>query len=55
MDVAGEFLSAVVDPAVPGGLVGNVLRLHGSANQVRERMSNDKLARPVALAVATTA
>ena len=30
--IAREFLAAVVDPAVPGGLVANVLRLHVSAN-----------------------
>jgi uncharacterized circularly permuted ATP-grasp superfamily protein/uncharacterized alpha-E superfamily protein len=35
------FLDAAVDPAVPGGLVANVLRLHACANQVRERMSTD--------------
>lgn len=33
------FLAAAVDPAVPGGLAANVLRLHGCASQVRERMS----------------
>ena len=36
-----NLLRAVVDPAVPGGLAANVLRLHGCANQVRERMSTD--------------
>jgi uncharacterized circularly permuted ATP-grasp superfamily protein/uncharacterized alpha-E superfamily protein len=40
-EVARDFLAAAIDPAVPGGLVANVLRLHGSANHVRERMSND--------------
>lgn len=39
--VARDFLAAAIDPSVPGGLVANVLRLHGSANHVRERMSND--------------
>ena len=39
--VSRDFLAAAIDPSVPGGLVANVLRLHGSANQVRERMSND--------------
>src|SRR5687768_8776897 len=36
-----DFIRAVVDPAVTGGLAANVLRLHGCANQVRERMSTD--------------
>lgn len=40
-EVTRDFLAAAIDPAVPGGLVANVLRLHGSANHVRERMSND--------------
>ncbi len=40
-EVARDFLAAAIDPSVPGGLVPNVLRLHGSANHVRERMSND--------------
>ncbi len=35
------FVAAVVDPAVPGGLAANVLRLHQAANHVRERMSTD--------------
>jgi uncharacterized alpha-E superfamily protein len=39
--LAPSFLAAAVDPAVPGGLVNNVLRLHSCANQVRERMSTD--------------
>ncbi|HVM69913.1 MAG TPA: circularly permuted type 2 ATP-grasp protein, partial [Gaiellaceae bacterium] len=38
---APDFLAAAVDPSVPGGLVANVLRLHASASQVRERMSTD--------------
>ena len=38
---AAAFLAAAVDPAVPGGLVANVLRLHACANHVRERMSTD--------------
>src|SRR4029079_537210 len=38
---AKSSLAAAVHPAVPGGLVANVLRLHDSANQVRERMSTD--------------
>ncbi|MBX3217247.1 MAG: circularly permuted type 2 ATP-grasp protein [Labilithrix sp.] len=38
---APSFLAAAVDPSVPGGLVANVLRLHASASQVRERMSTD--------------
>lgn len=36
-----NLVKAVVDPAVPGGLAANVLRLHACANQVRERMSTD--------------
>ena len=36
-----SFVAAVVDPSVQGGLAANVLRLHGCANQVRERMSTD--------------
>jgi len=36
-----RFVEAVIDPSAPGGLAANVLRLHGSANQVRERMSTD--------------
>ncbi len=36
-----NLLKAVVDPAIPGGLAANVLRLHACANQVRERMSTD--------------
>jgi uncharacterized circularly permuted ATP-grasp superfamily protein/uncharacterized alpha-E superfamily protein len=39
--LAPSFLAAAVDPAAPGGLVTNVLRLHACANQVRERMSTD--------------
>jgi uncharacterized alpha-E superfamily protein len=35
------FVAAVVDPAVPGGVAANVIRLHACANQVRERMSTD--------------
>lgn len=38
---APSFLSAVIDPSVVGGLAANVLRLHASANLVRERMSTD--------------
>ena len=34
-------VEAVVDPALPGGLATNVIRLHACANQVRERMSTD--------------
>ncbi|MBX3226450.1 MAG: circularly permuted type 2 ATP-grasp protein [Labilithrix sp.] len=41
IDLARDFLAAAIDPSVPGGLVANVLRLHGSGNQVRERMSTD--------------
>jgi uncharacterized alpha-E superfamily protein len=40
-EVAKDFLAAAIDPSVPGGMVANVLRLYGSANQVRERMSTD--------------
>jgi uncharacterized circularly permuted ATP-grasp superfamily protein/uncharacterized alpha-E superfamily protein len=40
-DVAVDFIRAVVDPAVTGGLAANVDRLHACANQVRERMSTD--------------
>ncbi len=36
-----NLVKAVVDPAVPGGLAANLLRLHACANQVRERMSTD--------------
>jgi uncharacterized circularly permuted ATP-grasp superfamily protein/uncharacterized alpha-E superfamily protein len=36
-----DLVAAVVDPAVTGGLAANVLRLHGCASQVRERMSTD--------------
>lgn len=36
-----DFVRAVVDPEVPGGLRANVDRLHTCANQVRERMSTD--------------
>lgn len=36
-----DFVAAVVDPALPGGLVANVLRLQGAASHVRERMSTD--------------
>lgn len=36
-----DFVAAVVDPALPGGLVTNVLRLQGAASHVRERMSTD--------------
>jgi uncharacterized circularly permuted ATP-grasp superfamily protein/uncharacterized alpha-E superfamily protein len=36
-----NLVKAAVDPAVPGGLAANVLRLHSCANQVRERMSTD--------------
>lgn len=36
-----DFLAAVADPAVPGGLAANVARLCGSAGHVRERMSTD--------------
>ncbi|CAN5922689.1 circularly permuted type 2 ATP-grasp protein [soil metagenome] len=36
-----DFVAAVVDPEVGGGLAANVLRLHSCANQVRERMSTD--------------
>jgi uncharacterized alpha-E superfamily protein len=35
------FVAAVVDPALPGGVAANVIRLHACANQVRERMSTD--------------
>lgn len=38
---ASAFLGGAVDPAVPGGLVANVMRLHSCANHVRERMSTD--------------
>jgi uncharacterized alpha-E superfamily protein len=38
---APNFIAAVADPSVPGGLAANVLRLHACANQVRERMSTD--------------
>lgn len=38
---APAFVAAVVDPSVQGGLAANVLRLHGCASQVRERMSTD--------------
>jgi uncharacterized alpha-E superfamily protein len=40
-DGVASFVAAVVDPSVQGGLAANVLRLHGCANQVRERMSTD--------------
>ncbi len=40
-DEAVDFVSAVVDPALSGGLAANVLRLIACANQVRERMSTD--------------
>ncbi|HVJ91679.1 MAG TPA: circularly permuted type 2 ATP-grasp protein [Labilithrix sp.] len=40
-DHQATFLAASIDPALPGGLVANVLRLHSSASQVRERMSTD--------------
>ncbi len=36
-----DFVAAVVDPDVGGGLAANVLRLHACANNVRERMSTD--------------
>ncbi len=36
-----DFLAAVADPAAMGGLAANVLRLHGCASHVRERMSTD--------------
>jgi len=36
-----DFIAAVVDPQVQGGLAANVLRLHACANHVRERMSTD--------------
>jgi len=36
-----DFVAAVVDPEVGGGLAANVLRLHACANNVRERMSTD--------------
>jgi uncharacterized circularly permuted ATP-grasp superfamily protein/uncharacterized alpha-E superfamily protein len=36
-----RFVAAVVDPSVQGGLAANVLRLHGCASLVRERMSVD--------------
>jgi uncharacterized alpha-E superfamily protein len=38
---ARDFIAAVVDPQVQGGLAANVLRLHACANHVRERMSTD--------------
>jgi uncharacterized circularly permuted ATP-grasp superfamily protein/uncharacterized alpha-E superfamily protein len=38
---AADFLAAVSDPEVGGGIAANVLRLHACANQVRERMSTD--------------
>ncbi|MBX3191793.1 MAG: circularly permuted type 2 ATP-grasp protein [Labilithrix sp.] len=40
-DETVSFVTAAVDPAVPRGLAANVLRLHGCASQVRERMSTD--------------
>ena len=36
-----DFVAAVVDADVGGGLAANVLRLHACANNVRERMSTD--------------
>jgi uncharacterized circularly permuted ATP-grasp superfamily protein/uncharacterized alpha-E superfamily protein len=36
-----DFIAAVADPEIPGGLAANVLRLHASAGHVRERMSTD--------------
>jgi uncharacterized alpha-E superfamily protein len=36
-----DFLAAVADPDVPGGLAANVARLCSSAGHVRERMSTD--------------
>jgi len=38
---ASSFLGAAVDPAFSGGLAANVLRLHGCASLVRERLSID--------------
>jgi uncharacterized circularly permuted ATP-grasp superfamily protein/uncharacterized alpha-E superfamily protein len=38
---APSFVASVVDATVQGGLAANVLRLHGCANHVRERMSTD--------------
>ncbi|WP_394829695.1 circularly permuted type 2 ATP-grasp protein [Pendulispora albinea] len=38
---APDFVAAVIEPHVPGGLAANVLRLHACANHVRERMSTD--------------
>ena len=40
-DVTQSFVAAVVDSSLSGSLATNVLRLHGCANQVRERMSTD--------------
>jgi uncharacterized circularly permuted ATP-grasp superfamily protein/uncharacterized alpha-E superfamily protein len=40
-DKEPDFLAAVADPAVPGGLAANVGRLCSSAGQLRERMSTD--------------
>jgi uncharacterized circularly permuted ATP-grasp superfamily protein/uncharacterized alpha-E superfamily protein len=40
-DTEIDFVRAVVDPTLAGGLAANVQRLHSSANQVRERMSTD--------------
>ncbi len=40
-DPGPAFLTAVADPAVPGGLAANVARLCASAGHVRERMSTD--------------
>ena len=36
-----SLLEAVRDPSLPGGLAANVLRLHGAANHIRERLSTD--------------
>ncbi len=38
---AAAFLRAVTDPTVQGSLAANLVRLHGCASQVRERMSTD--------------
>ncbi len=40
-DQSVDFVQAVIDPEIPGGLAANVLRLHACANQARERMSTD--------------
>lgn len=36
-----DFIAAVADPAVAGGLAANIARLEASAGNVRERMSTD--------------